>query len=231
MPTPRRSFIRIQKNLQSQRLPIFRCEIERIRNTNCQAKLHVANAVGQFCFHLQRGFAMSRISTMLAAFALTALVPFIAVADHPEDSKMKKCAQVCSAARSNAIVALSTAWSWLPTERPSIRRLLNFASTAPSVARHVQHCALATARFPKTCWNVAPNAAKSALRLVKSFPTMNTWLLVPSPVEIARSTVPTCQNTIISKSGKGQRFALGEELLESQEMRLEKMEQSNGQRM
>jgi hypothetical protein len=86
-----------KKILQSQRLPIFSCEIERIRNTNCQAKLHVANAVGQFCFHLLRGFAMSRISTMLAVFALTALVPFIAVADHPEDSKMKKCAQVCSA--------------------------------------------------------------------------------------------------------------------------------------
>lgn len=63
---------------------------------------------------------------------------------------------------------------------------------------------------------------------MKSSLTMNKWLLVPSPVEIARSTVPTCQNTIISKSGEGQRFALGEELFESQEMRLKKLERSNG---
>ena len=40
---------------------------------------------------------MSRVSTMFAVLALSVVAPFVALADHPEDSMMKKCAQVCSA--------------------------------------------------------------------------------------------------------------------------------------
>ncbi len=86
---------------------------------------------------------MSHFS-LVAAFALSAIVPLAAFADQHEDSKMKKCAEVCAACQVECDSCFDHCLKMLSEGKKEHQQPLECALTAPSAAKHARHCVPAT---------------------------------------------------------------------------------------
>lgn len=115
---------------------------------------------------------MFKFHSLVAAFALAALMPLVtSAAQHQEDAKMmKKCALVCSTCQIECDSCFAHCLQLVADGKTEHKATAQTLWTVLNVAKHVQRSAVATVHLRNTCSRVVQSAARIFATACEKFP-------------------------------------------------------------